>query len=358
MAPSAAIDIPIVHQDTQDQIEVDSSFNSVVDDVFSPLDSLSTSVSSISIADNYFEEQSRGAADLRVKELDLELEAEKYLQAVEEDPLLADCTQDAVTFGQGPDAWLYHPKSGVFDLTRRSNEKVHFPSHTDNMTGLLVDPNRTILVIVDMQNFFINPDCYPHKAGLGAVNPLLRVMEKCRNLGIEVSFLNWVIDEQDMIAMPPAVQRGWSSDRLLSHGVGWNVNLGSELPNGQGRCLWKGSWNAELYSPIKDAARTDDAVFFKNRPSGMWSRDCDMARYLSENNLKTVMFAGVNTDQCVLGTLTDCYSKSYDCIMIRDCVGTATTGLMAQELVEYNVERNYGFVLDSGCVLQARVLCT
>lgn len=353
MAPSAAIPIPTVQQNDQ---YINSSVESTEDEIFTPIDSLSTSVSSASINDGYIED------------LELELDSKAWtnerpikvswateLNEEETTDVLTD-EATAIRFGHGKEAWLYHPQSGVFDLTRQSATKLHVPSHSDNMTGVLLDPARTMLVVVDMQNFFISPRCYSHVAGLAAVDPTLAVMKKCRSLGIRVSFLNWVIDEKDMIEMPPAVQRGWSVDRLRSHGVGWNVNLGSELPGDQGRCLWKGSWNAELYPPVKDAALPEDPVFLKNRPSGMWSSDCDMARYMKGNNVKTVLFAGVNTDQCVLGTLTDCYSKSYDCIMISDCVGTATTGLMAQELVEYNVERNYGFVVDSGCIERARMV--
>ncbi|ETN45205.1 uncharacterized protein HMPREF1541_10082 [Cyphellophora europaea CBS 101466] len=224
------------------------------------------------------------------------------------------------------------------------------------MSGIVVDPTRTLLVVVDMQNYFIHPACYPHVGGLAAVQPILNVIGRCRQLGIQIGYLNWVIEEKDLEEMPPAVQRGWSADRLKTHGIGWHVNLGSELPDGQGRCLWKGSWNAELYEPIRAAARPEDVTFLKNRPSGMWSPDCDMARYIANHNKKTIFFAGVNTDQCVLGTLTDCYSKSYDCLMVKDCVATATTGLMAQELVEWNVARNYGFVVDSDSVLASQML--
>ena len=355
MAPSAAIDIPTVQQDEE---QLFSSLDAPGDDIFSPVDSLSTSVSSTSVAGDFFETTLENGANDGQWQLDHLNSTVPAISQADPNPnglLVEECTATkAVPFGRGPDAWYYRPDSGIFDLSRQASRQVHVPSHTQDMTGLLLDPDRTILVVVDMQNFFIHPACHAHPAGVRAVEPTLEVMSKCRELGIQISFLNWVIEEKDMFEMPPAVQRGWSHDRLKTHGVGWHINLGSELPHRQGRCLWKGSWNAELYAPIKEAAQTEDVVFLKNRPSGMWSTETDMALYLAKHNKKTVLFAGVNTDQCVLGTLTDCYSKSYDCVMVSDCVGTATTHLMAQELVEYNVARNYGFVVDSACMMRCR----
>lgn len=176
---------------------------------------------------------------------------------------------------------------------------------------------RTVLVVVDMQNFFIHPDCCDHAEGLKAVKPTLEVIERCRNDGIQVAWLNWGINEWNLRRMPPAVLRGFSKARIGTHGHGWHVNLGSELPNDQGRCLWKGSWNAELYEPLKHAARPAQDLFWdKDRPSGMWCQDEEMHRYLRKSGKKTILFAGVNTDQCVLGTLTDSYSNGFDCILI------------------------------------------
>jgi phosphatidylethanolamine-binding protein len=353
MATSHPIDIPIAHHDDP---ALPSSVESETELVFTPADSLSTSLDSASTIDNVFEQldlEPRASARAS-QSLKRDNTLTKY-DAAKASDLLDDST--AVAFGRGPDRWLYHPSSGLFDLSRMSHTKLMIPSQTENMSGIVIDPSRTIMVIVDMQNYFVHPACYPHIAGVAAVPPILSTMRQCRKLGIQIAYLNWVIEDKDMDEMPPAVQRGWSVDRLKTHGVGWHVNLGSELPDGQGRCLWKGSWNAELYDPIKAAVLPSDVTFLKNRPSGMWSTECDMARYVKEHDMKTILFAGVNSDQCVLGTLTDSYSKSYDCLLLRDCVGTATTELMAQELVEWNVARNYGFVIDSTEFAASQVLC-
>ena len=113
------------------------------------------------------------------------------------------------------------------------------------------------------------------------------------------------------------------------------------------------SWNAELYEPLKAVVTKDDLFFDKNRMSGMWSPDEALHRYLRESEKKTVMFAGVNTDQCVFGTVSDSYSWGFDCILLSDCTGTATTVPGAQAISEYNIASNMGFVTDSKSFLAA-----
>lgn len=61
--------------------------------------------------------------------------------------------------------------------------------------------------------------------------------------------------------------------------------------------------------------------------------------------ITSLLFTGVNTDQCVSGSLQDAFSKGYDCILIRDGCGT-TSPKSASEGIEFNCERTWGFVAD------------
>lgn len=251
---------------------------------------------------------------------------------------------ESVPFGV-LDQWHYLPQSKRFDLSRGSRVKLVIDADDGirHHRGCIIDPAKTVLVVIDMQNYFIHPDIRDHQGGLAAVEPTLKVIKRCRDLDIPVAWLNWGIDENDLKLMPPAVTRGFCHSRAAVLGHGWHVGLGSELPNGQGKCLWKGSWNAALYEPLLNVATKEDLYFDKARPSGMYSPDLPLHRYLRESEKKTILFAGVNTDQCVLGTLTDAYSYGFDCIMLGDCAGTMT-GFSAKELCDYNIATNYGFV--------------
>jgi len=86
--------------------------------------------------------------------------------------------------------------------------------------------------------------------------------------------------------------------------------------------------------------------------SGLWGYQTALDLFLAENGITTLLFAGVNTDQCVLGTLVDAYFRGYDCIVLED--GTATTSPEGGfENVIYNAGNSYGFVTDTKRVIEA-----
>lgn len=256
-----------------------------------------------------------------------------------------------VPFG-GQEEWLYLPATKKFDLSRGSEQKMVFECDEEarNHTGFIIDPGTSVLiVVVDMQNYFIHPMYRDHATGIAAVRPTLEVIERCRREGIQIAWLNWGITERDLKTMAPATQRGFSKT------LGWHVGLGAQLPDDQGRCLFRRTWNAELYEPLKQAAQPGDLFFDKSRMSGLWSTKEPLHKYLRASGKQTLLFSGVNTDQCVFGTVSDAYSYGWDCILLDDCTGTMT-GRGAQELTEYQVSTNMGFVTSSSAFCQAKTL--
>jgi len=263
--------------------------------------------------------------------------------------------EENVAFG-GEDQWFYNVKSKRFDLSRGSRRKLILDADDGirNHRGVEIDPSKTVLVIVDMQNYFIHPKYRDHSGGLDAIIPLMRVINRCRKLGIQLVWLNWGIDGKDLKEMPAAVQRGFNTSLIIQNGHGWHVGLGADLGDDEGRCLWKGSWNAEVYPPLKDLMIDEDLSFDKARMSGLWSPELPFHKYLRESGKKTLLFAGVvsfsqilllfnhklilvqNVDQCLLGTLTDAYNWGWDCLLLSDCAATMT-GLGAEALCEYNI---------------------
>ncbi|KAH9878943.1 hypothetical protein J1614_002378 [Plenodomus biglobosus] len=253
-----------------------------------------------------------------------------------------------IPFG-GEEQWLYLPTTKKFDLSRGSQQKMVLECDVDDRhTGFMISPGTSILIVVDMQNYFINPIYRHHLAGIAAIEPTLRVIERCRKEGIQIAWLNWGITEHDIKAMAPAIQRGFSKS------LGWHVGLGVQLPEGQGKCLFKRTWNADLYDPLKAVALPGDLFFDKTRMSGLWSTDEPLHKYLRASGKQTLLFAGVNTDQCVFGTVSDAYSYGWDCILLKDCTGTMT-GRGSQQLTEYQVSTNMGFVTTSRAFCDAHI---
>lgn len=133
--------------------------------------------------------------------------------------------------------------------------------------------------------------------------------------------------------MPAGVLRGFAS-RMLDglggeQGEEEEVGLGVELGEGKGRTLCEGAWNSEIYEGLLKGEEAEeeegmetgtgsvvdrerDVFVAKNRMSGLWCESQPLWQYLKGEgrDKATLLFAGVNTDQCVLGTLTNAYSES------------------------------------------------
>lgn len=86
----------------------------------------------------------------------------------------------------------------------------------------------------------------------------------------------------------------------------------------------EGTWNAAIYADLLPHAAADDVYVAKNRMSGLWSEEQPLWKKLVEMRTTTLLFAGVNTDQCVGGTLSNAYNAGWDCVLVDDCCGTPT----------------------------------
>jgi hypothetical protein len=78
-----------------------------------------------------------------------------------------------------------------------------------------IDPTKTALVVVDLQNYFLSPSLGRPTSGVGmkVVDQLLKVaIPACRKAGIPILWLNWGLTEKDVDEMPPTIVRGFAAD--------------------------------------------------------------------------------------------------------------------------------------------------
>jgi hypothetical protein len=103
-------------------------------------------------------------------------------------------------FGPPGQEWHYSKSTKTYDLSGGAGKKLTFPTtEGPKETSVTIAPESTALVIVDMQNFFLDSKCMDHPNGLKAVEPTIQLIEKCREAGIQVcsihqasaSFLYW-----------------------------------------------------------------------------------------------------------------------------------------------------------------------
>ncbi|TDL28649.1 Isochorismatase hydrolase [Rickenella mellea] len=272
--------------------------------------------------------------------------------------------EEPVEYGNASSFWIEYP-SGLVDLSRTGHlgkDSNHDGTPTPPPTSALqldvpVDGNRTVrvnkertaLVVIDMQNFFLHPDLRSHPTGLKCVDPLLAVIPPLRAQGIKVIWLNWGLTPHELTTIPPALSRSFKKS-----GRG---GFGSEIPGNFGPLLMRGAFNSELYGPLqkeytRGAELGTDVWIHKNRISGLWGPQSSLDLYLQEEGFTTLMFCGVNADQCVLGTVLDSYFRGYDCLLVKDAIAT-TSPEGGLENVLYNVGGSYGFVTNTSRIAEA-----
>lgn len=225
------------------------------------------------------------------------------------------------TLGNVYNYWKKLP-NGTMDLTRSDVMPVTTPKlipfQGKFFPSALVEPSRTVLCIIDMQNFFLHPEVSKDAVtGRAAVEPTVNMIKAFRAHNMTVTWVNWGLTDYDLLTLPPAFKFAFSSgadtaDKTFGSDMGPVNDSGATVQ--QGRMLMRGAWNAEpfgILGTMKDeglAAKTD-MVFHKNRLSGLWGAQTPFGTWLQENEITTIFFGGVNADQCVWSTLVDAYFK-------------------------------------------------
>jgi nicotinamidase-related amidase len=216
------------------------------------------------------------------------------------------------------------------------------PSTTKTIT---LDRARTAMIVVDMQNDFCHPDGWLASIGVdvsGAralYGPLQRLLPKLRADGVPVIWVNWG-NRPDRVNLSPCLLHVYNP-------TGAGTGLGDPLKNGA-RVLEAGSWAAAVVdelTPLPEDIRVD-----KMRMSGFW--DTPLDAILRQLGVTTLLFGGVNSDQCVLATLMDANFLGYDTILVDDCAGTTSPSYCA-DATRYNVATCFGFVVQSRDLVEA-----
>ena len=211
---------------------------------------------------------------------------------------------------------------------------------------LTVDLARTAMIVVDMQNDFcaeggwldwLGVDFSPNRA---PIKPLTRLVPALRRAGMPIVWLNWG-NRPDRMNLTPG-------DLRMCTPTGEGIGFGDPLPGSGAKVLEKDSWAAAVVDELKQKPR--DIRVDKFRMSGFWGTQLDTI--LRNMGVNCLLFAGVNTDVCVMTTLQDAQFAGYGCVMIEDCCGT-TSPPFCSEAAVWQVENIYGFVSDSRTILSA-----
>ncbi|KAJ8067170.1 hypothetical protein OCU04_004537 [Sclerotinia nivalis] len=295
--------------------------------------------------------------------------------------ILSSPKDPKTVLGSPENFWLWSSETG-FDLTHPptpGSEPIESVLRLKcEISNITIDPEKTALVITDLQNFTLSSalrndlidDLHEAEETL-----LQYGIPAARKAGIQVVWLNWGLTDDDLKTLPPSCIRGFgwkSNNKGVDYGIQFRnrntasagdfvqsgerrgaMGLGDELGNvtleDAGRALFKGTWNAALHGPL--AASFDesqhtsrpDALFHKNRNSGMCESMTECTDYLKRKGLRTLLFCGMNTDQCVLSTLYNAQMKGFDCIVLNDGCATDSPAF-TQQSSEWQSFRDWGFL--------------
>lgn len=217
-------------------------------------------------------------------------------------------------------------------------------AHPLNLTSrerqLRFDLSRSAIVVIDMQNDFCHPDGWLASIGVdiaparAPIAPLQRLLPLLRQSNVPVIWVNWG-SRPDQANLTPSVLHVYNPDGI-SNGIG------KPLPSNGAPVLEKGSWAAAVVDELCPEAR--DISVDKFRMSGF--QDTELDSVLRNLDISTVLFAGVNADQCVACTLQDANFAGYDCLYLEDCCAT-TSPSFCLDATLYNVQQCFGFVINS-----------
>jgi maleamate amidohydrolase len=172
---------------------------------------------------------------------------------------------------------------------------------------------RPALVIVDMQNDFVDADspatCAP--MSVDRLPAIRRLLDASRAAGIPVHFTQGLVapDLTDV-----GLWKGWA--------------------HRTGRSQVEGTRGAEIVEDL--APLPGEHVVRKRRPSGFFGSDLDV--FLRGARVDTILLAGSSMSGCVRATAVDGFSLDYRVMIVRDCVVDRTLEVLERNLFDMDAK--------------------
>ena len=168
-----------------------------------------------------------------------------------------------------------------------------------------LDPTRTAVLVVDMQNAFASPGGMFDRVGVpigsirDTVAPTRATVDAARQAGLKVIYLKmgFRADLSDLGTM------GGAQERFFAH-------MG--IPDG---VLTRDEWGTDIVDEL--APELDDAVVYKTRFSGFYETELD--DLLRAAGITHLIVTGCTTSICVESTVRDAFFRDYTCIVLEDC---------------------------------------
>src|SRR5438445_8624351 len=181
---------------------------------------------------------------------------------------------------------------------------------------IAIDPARTAVIVVDMENDFVAKGGMFDRAGRDisgaqkAIAPTAKVLAAARQAGLKIIYLKmgYHADLSDL-----GTANSVNRTRHLKFGVGQTIRA----PDGRdSRVLIRDTWDTDIVPELKP--QPDDIVIYKTRFSGFYQTDLDAT--LKKLGIKHLIVTGVTTSICVESTVRDAMFRDYLCVLLQDCM--------------------------------------
>ncbi len=171
--------------------------------------------------------------------------------------------------------------------------------------AVAIDPRSCALLIIDMQNDFLERDGYFARRGLDVAR-LARAIEPTARL---------------RAALPPATRTVYTAQIYEPDGCDDLQRAHRIKPSRLARAageppVIRGSWGSGIVAAL--APRAQDSVIPKRRFDAFYQTDLELL--LRCWGVKTLLFAGVVADVCVETSLRSAYVRDFDVVLASECV--------------------------------------
>jgi ureidoacrylate peracid hydrolase len=190
-----------------------------------------------------------------------------------------------------------------------------------------LDPRKTALLVIDMQNAFVAPGAPIEVPAARAIVPAInRLARELRRRGAQVI---WVLHQS------------------LADGSDWEPFFGVFVkPGDRGKASQALSAGHELQKRWPELqADAQDLTVNKNRYSALIGASSDLDDVLKKNGIDTLLVAGTKTNVCCECTARDAMMLDYKVVMLSDC--TAALSDEEHRATLENMIQQFGDVMTS-----------
>ncbi|WP_082585716.1 cysteine hydrolase family protein [Hydrogenophaga sp. Root209] len=191
-----------------------------------------------------------------------------------------------------------------------------------------LDPNRTALVVIDLQRDFCSPGGYADKAGID-IGPLQAVVANAVRL-LQAA------RAADLLVVH--TREGHLSDlsdcpaSKLHRSVDAGAPIGSQGP--LGRLLVRGEQGHDFVDAVRPVAG-EEVI---DKPGYGAFHHTRLAQLLAARDIERLIVCGVTTEVCVHSTLREAVDRGFLCTTVGDATAASNPALQASALAMIGVE--------------------